>query len=43
MYDPETGVCVQGPCSGAALKRLPFSVADGKLLVAIEETDGNSE
>ena len=39
MYEPSTGTCIQGPCAGARLKRLPFRVADDDLIVEPEESD----
>jgi nitrite reductase/ring-hydroxylating ferredoxin subunit len=29
LYEPLTGLCVQGPCEGQSLKPLPIEVADG--------------
>lgn len=34
-YDPETGVCVRGPCQGAALKRLAVEETGGEIRVTV--------
>lgn len=31
LFDPETGVCVQGPCAGRSLDRLNIAERDGML------------
>jgi len=43
MYDPLSGQCVQGPCVGASLKRLPFSQIESDLLVEVEAPANNPE
>lgn len=35
LYEPASGLCVQGPCRGAALRRLPVREADG--VVTLDE------
>ena len=39
-YRPSTGECVQGPCLGASLFPIPFSVAEGMIWV---ECEGDGE
>lgn len=34
LYDPASGVCVGGPCRGAALTAVPVSEADGAVWLA---------
>jgi nitrite reductase/ring-hydroxylating ferredoxin subunit len=34
MYDPASGVCVDGPCRGAVLTAVPVRVADGAVWLA---------
>lgn len=36
MFDPESGMCVAGPCPGQALTKLPVRVEDGVVVL-----DGN--
>ena len=39
IYQPDTGLCVQGPCQGASLKKLSLEFAQGKIwLVEPEDT-----
>jgi len=33
-FEPATGLCVSGPCKGAALKAYPLKVADGQVVAA---------
>jgi len=33
VFAPETGVCLEGPCPGARLERLPVASRDGQLVV----------
>lgn len=33
-YDPATGACIAGPCSGRGLTRLALEVADGEVRIA---------
>ncbi len=33
QFDPASGACVAGPCSGKALRRLPCSEVDGHIVV----------
>lgn len=33
LYDPDSGLCVEGPCKGLALYRLPVLVEQGEVLV----------
>lgn len=39
LYQPATGMCVFGPCIGAALYRLPVRVDRGEVLVGCPEGD----
>ena len=34
VFTPETGVCVEGPCPGARLERLPISRAGRRVIVS---------
>lgn len=34
LYDPDNGVCVGGPCRGAALTAIPVREADGAVWLA---------
>jgi nitrite reductase/ring-hydroxylating ferredoxin subunit len=34
LFERETGRCVEGPCAGAALRRLPLALVDGRLRLA---------
>ncbi len=33
LYEPDSGLCVEGPCKGLALYRLPVLVEQGEVLV----------
>jgi nitrite reductase/ring-hydroxylating ferredoxin subunit len=39
LYEPETGLCVDGPCKGLSLYRLPVHVDGGEVLVACPAGD----
>lgn len=45
MFDPDTGLCIAGPCVGAQLQKLPVQVVDGRvelisdLLVSPSDSD----
>lgn len=32
IYEPDTGLCVAGPCAGAALFSIPVEVRDGQVI-----------
>src|SRR3972149_12338130 len=34
IYDPSSGLCVEGPCKGLSLYRLPVLIDQGEVLVA---------
>ena len=34
LFEPETGVCVGGPCAGTRLTAWPVTVADGQIVTA---------
>jgi nitrite reductase/ring-hydroxylating ferredoxin subunit len=34
LFDPETGFCVAGPCSGQSLRRVPVAIESGCVLLA---------
>lgn len=34
LFDPETGLCVSGPCRGAHLSKLDVSENDGRVMLA---------
>lgn len=41
LFEPDTGFCVSGPCSGASLTQYPVEEVDGRIVVwvPIEEID----
>jgi nitrite reductase/ring-hydroxylating ferredoxin subunit len=39
LYEPRSGLCVEGPCKGAALYRLPVTIDRGEVLVGCPEGD----
>jgi nitrite reductase/ring-hydroxylating ferredoxin subunit len=39
LYEPETGLCVDGPCKGLSLYQLPVHVDGGEVLVACPSGD----
>lgn len=39
IYQPETGLCVDGPCKGLSLYRLPVLVDQGDVLVSCPKGD----
>jgi len=39
IYDPASGVCVEGPCKGLALYPLPVLVDDGEVVVSCPPGD----
>lgn len=39
IYDPSSGLCVEGPCKGLSLHRLPVVVDRGEVLVACPSGD----
>ena len=39
VYEPETGLCVGGPCPGLALYRLPVMIDHGEVLVSCPAGD----
>jgi len=39
LYEPETGLCVDGPCKGLFLYQLPVHVDGGEVLVACPSGD----
>jgi nitrite reductase/ring-hydroxylating ferredoxin subunit len=36
LFEPEQGLCIAGPCSGASLRALPIRLASGYVLLADE-------
>ena len=38
-YEPHTGLCIDGPCKGLALYRLPVLVDQGRIMVGCPEGD----
>jgi nitrite reductase/ring-hydroxylating ferredoxin subunit len=36
LFEPEEGLCIAGPCSGARLRALPIRVTSGYVLLADE-------
>jgi len=42
VYEPETGLCVEGPCPGARLTPLPVSVRGAEVVVGCPENDGDA-
>ena len=39
LYEPDSGVCVEGPCQGLALYRLPVLIDRGEVLVSCPPGD----
>lgn len=39
IYDPSSGLCVEGPCKGLSLYRLPVLIDQGEVLVACPSGD----
>ena len=39
VYEPDTGLCVDGPCEGLSLYRLPVTVEEGNVLVGCPQGD----
>lgn len=39
LYEPETGLCVEGPCQGLSLHALPVSVERGEVIVGCPTGD----
>lgn len=39
LYEPDSGVCVEGPCKGLALYRLPVLIDRGEVLVSCPPGD----
>ncbi|MFQ5850992.1 MAG: Rieske (2Fe-2S) protein [Candidatus Binatia bacterium] len=39
IYEPETGLCLDGPCKGLSLYRLPLLVDQGDVLVGCPQGD----
>ena len=37
VYEPLTGLCVHGPCKGASLKPLAFTIENGELWIDVPE------
>lgn len=37
LYQLETGFCERGPCAGASLKALPFSIEDGVIYLQVKD------
>ena len=31
VYEPSTGICVDGPCAGQSLEKLPIKILGGKI------------
>lgn len=42
LYDPTTGACVDGPCTGAQLVVVPLIVEDGRLLALDDDAVDDS-
>ena len=39
LYEPDSGLCVEGPCKGLSLYRLPVLVNQGEILVGCPSED----
>ncbi len=37
LYEPLTGLCMQGPCEGASLFKIPFELRDGAVWIDSED------
>ena len=35
LYEPDTGLCVAGPCPGKTLRALPVEIRDGEVWVGV--------
>ncbi|MDB6016080.1 MAG: Rieske (2Fe-2S) protein [Pedosphaera sp.] len=35
IYEPLTGLCIQGPCEGDSLKRLKFEIIEGEMWLSL--------
>ena len=38
-FEPDTGLCVEGPCVGASLFKFPVEEANGKIVVRIPQVE----
>ena len=43
VFTPETGLCVEGPCPGASLERLPVSRMGGRVIVVMPDMTPDDE
>lgn len=43
LFEPDSGVCVAGPCRGASLRRLEVLEARGEIVLVSETTADNSK
>jgi nitrite reductase/ring-hydroxylating ferredoxin subunit len=43
LFEPDSGVCVAGPCRGASLRRLEVREADGEIVLVSETFADNSK
>jgi nitrite reductase/ring-hydroxylating ferredoxin subunit len=41
IFDPSSGRCIAGPCSGASLQAIAVEERDGRVLAFEERTDAN--
>ena len=37
IYEPVSGLCERGPCAGASLNRLDFTINDGEIFLELTE------
>jgi nitrite reductase/ring-hydroxylating ferredoxin subunit len=39
MYHPKTGLCIEGPCTGASLHPLNIEITDGEIHLVDLQTE----
>lgn len=39
IYEPDTGKCIEGPCKGLSLIRLPVTISQGDVMVSCPQMD----
>lgn len=38
LFEPDSGLCIRGPCLGSSLTRLPIRIIDEQIYLALEES-----
>jgi nitrite reductase/ring-hydroxylating ferredoxin subunit len=36
MFEPDTGLCIAGPCTGATLQKLPVRIVEGRVELTVD-------